>query len=374
MKTWSSLILTALICVSLAAGALAQTSTAVAYKYSNLTYPGASATSANGINNGNVVVGSYVDSANGTHGFKWQNGTFTAINFPGATDTSVNGINDNGDVVGSYDIGGPSNTHAFVRRSGTFSTIDFPGGGGSAAIGINNAGTIVGNYGNSNGYVLKNGAYTTLDAPQQPGESNDTQLTGINNLGWITGRVFSGDDWRGFWYVASEFDFLKPLFSLDNTVSGSNGHGDIVGEDFATCFLSFAVESNEGSEATERYPREQALSGGCGKSINYARVIVGDQSGSGSAFLAVPVLTLNVASPVDHGTYSNPVHVVASTTGSTPAAQIQVWVNSKEVYHVSGGTLNANIKLPVGSNERFVVQAVAANGIVAKTIATITVH
>ena len=52
---------------------------------------------------------------------------------------------------------------------------------------------------------------------------------------------------------------------------------------------------------------------------------------------------------------------------------MQVWVNSKEVYHVSGGTLNANITLPVGNNERFVVQAVDSKGVTAKVVYSITV-
>jgi hypothetical protein len=54
--------------------------------------------------------------------------------------------------------------------------------------------------------------------------------------------------------------------------------------------------------------------------------------------------------------------------------QIQVWVNSKKVYHVSGGTLNANINLSSGSNERFVVQAVDSKGVIAKVVNSINVN
>jgi hypothetical protein len=56
-----------------------------------------------------------------------------------------------------------------------------------------------------------------------------------------------------------------------------------------------------------------------------------------------------------------------------PISQIQVWVNSKEVYHVNSGTLNAYITLPVGNNERFVVQAVDSKGTIAKVVDSITV-
>lgn len=63
--------------------------------------------------------------------------------------------------------------------------------------------------------------------------------------------------------------------------------------------------------------------------------------------MTVPVLTLNVTSPVNQSTDTNPVHVTASASGVIPISQIQVWLNYKEVYHLSGGTLNAYINLPV---------------------------
>jgi hypothetical protein len=109
------------------------------------------------------------------------------------------------------------------------------------------------------------------------------------------------------------------------------------------------------------------MAGWCPSAINYSRVIVG------GAYLAVPVLTLNVTSPANHSTHTNPVHVAATASGVNSISQTQVWVNSKEVYHVSGGTLNANITLPVGNNERFVVQAVDSKGKIAKVVDSITV-
>lgn len=357
--------------VLLAAAAFAQTSTAIAYNYATLGFPGSTSTIAIAINNHNAVVGSYSLGTTGIHGFLWQNGTFSTIDFPGALVTMPNAINDNGDIVGSYQIV-QNQVHGFLRHNGVFTTIDYPGqSSGTSGTGINNSGIIVGNYGNSQGFVLTNGTFKNLDAPQlNSGEPIDTELTGISNLGWITGRVFTGDFWRGFWFVNGEFDFLEPPFSLDNTVSGSNGHGDIVGQASSTCFISFSVETGEGVESAERFPTLEALnppSGVCPTGANYARVIVGGN------YIGTPALTLNVTSPVNHGTYSNPVPVAATASGSNPVSQIQVWVNSKEVFHVSGGSLNANITLPVGTNERFVVQAVDSKGTVAKVVESITV-
>jgi len=84
--------------VLLATGAFAQTSIAVAYKYASLNFPGSTGTTAIAINNHNAVVGSYSLGTTGTHGFLWQNGTFTTIDFPGATYTVASGINDFGDI------------------------------------------------------------------------------------------------------------------------------------------------------------------------------------------------------------------------------------------------------------------------------------
>jgi uncharacterized membrane protein len=359
------------LCMIFVAGASAQTTT---YNYAKLNFPGASSTSPAWINNNNEVVGTYLDSANVTHGFKWQSGTFTKIDFPGATSTIPSGVNDNGIIVGTYILSSNA-THGFKLQNGAFTTIDYPGFvGASGAIGINNSGTIVGNYGNSQGYILSNGTFKTLDAPQlNSGEALDTELTGITNLGWITGRVFTGDFWRGFWYVNGEFDFLEKPYSLDNTVSGANGHGDIVGQAASSCFISFSVESNE-TESGEKFPSLATLNppgGFCPNSINYSRVIVGP------SYLGTPAstsaLAVKVTSPTNNSTDSNPVHIAATASGPNPISQIQVWVNYKEIFHVSGASLNANVTLPVGNNERFVVQALDSTGATAKVVETITV-
>src|ERR1700761_2343434 len=172
---FSTLLVAPALGAALVAGALAQTATTVHYNYATLNYPGASSTSPAWINNHNEVVGTYTDSSQNTHGFKWQNGTFTNIDFPGALATYPSGVNDSGIIVGTYILG--SATHGFKLQNGVFTTIDYPGFvGSSGAIGINNAGTIVGNFGNSQGYVLTNGTFKVLDAPQlNSGEPIDTE-------------------------------------------------------------------------------------------------------------------------------------------------------------------------------------------------------
>ena len=376
-------ILAGVLCI-ISAATFAQTSTAVVYKYTQIDYPGAASTVANGINNNNLIVGTYVDSSGLYHGFSYSNGSFAPINFPKAAQTVALGVNDNGDVVGWYTVSAASGAtpHGYVRRNGVFTIINYPNStAGTTATGINNAGTIVGNFGSSQGYVYQNGTFTVLNAPQQPGESNVTVLNGISNLGIVVGQVFSGGAWRSFWVPTnrSDFDFLQPLHALDTALYGVNSRGDVVGcENSSESFIVFSPEAGEGIESSEHFPSIVSLPNpldqySCARSINHARLIVDDIALSNHGFLGIPVLTLDVSSPPNHSTSTNPVHVAAIASGSNPISQIQVLVNNKLIYKVAGNTLNANINLPIGSNEQLVVQAVDSKGVVARVVKTITV-
>lgn len=369
-----------LVYAAFVAPTLAQTSVSVIYNYASIAFPGASLTSATGINNSNVIVGYYFDSADVVHGFVYRQGQYIAVNVPGATTTEVLGVNDNDDLVGYYVVPPElsSDVHGFIRRNdGTFKTIDFPGANLTVAYGINKAGTIVGTYDQAHGFVYQNGTYKTLDAPQLHGESPQTQLNGIDNFGRVVGQVFSGGHWRGFWIAGKDIDFLEPLATLDNQVTGINGRGDIVGcHDFYSGFVSFHVENSEGRESSEEFPARQHLVS-CASAINFARVVVGINFGpvnQETGFLAVPALTLRVASPVNQSILTSPVHVVAAASGNNPIKQIQVWVNFKKVFQVNGATLDTDIPLPVGNGERFVVQAIDSKGIKAKVANTISVQ
>jgi uncharacterized membrane protein len=366
----------ALACTALIAAALGQTSTSVSYEYAKLAYPGAILTLPNGINNGNVIVGSYFDSSGNEHGFIYRQGRYTPVNFPGATETEVMGINDAADIVGVYQLQGPLNFHGFLRHNGTFLKINVPAAQfGTRAFAINQAGTIVGSYDDAHGFIFRNGKFQTFDAPQQPGEPPQTQLNGINNYGWIAGQVFTGGIWRGFWVHDKDLDFLEPP-GKDSQVMGINGRGDIVGcHDSNAGFVSFNVEQGEGSEKMEKFPRQQKLAS-CVTAINFSRAIVGSYFTVKQpyGFVAVPALTLKVTAPANASSQNNPVQITAFASGIHPVAQIQVWMNSTEIFHVNEARLNRAVNLPVGSNERFVVQAVDSTHRTTKVIDTISVN
>jgi len=182
---------------ALSLAALPQTSTTVVYDYATIAFPLALSTSANGINNNNVIVGSYLDAASFQHGFIYKTGKYNKVDFPGASATAVLGINDNGDLVGVYQVPGPLNFHGFLRRDGQFHKINAPAATFSTvAAGINNAGTIVGTYDDTHGFIYRDGVYSRWNAPQLPGEQKQTQLDGISSHDWIVGQVFSGGNWQ----------------------------------------------------------------------------------------------------------------------------------------------------------------------------------
>jgi hypothetical protein len=86
------------------------------------------------------------------------------------------------------------------------------------------------------------------------------------------------------------------------------------------------------------------------------------------------MLTIQVASPANRTNLTNPVHVAATAMGQNPVSSFEVWVNRQKIYSVNAGSLDADITVPVGTNERFVIKAVDATGVVAKVVDQINVN
>ena len=356
-----------LVSVSFARNIEAQNYTSVVYAYASIAFPGARLTLANAVNDNNAVVGSFFDASSSVHGFVYKNGHYEQVDYPGSSETEVLGINDSGDLVGVYQVAGPLNFHGFLRHDGQFTTIDAPQAQfGTKIFGINKEMAMVGSFDDSQGFILKAGSFTVFNAPRLPGEGFQTQLNGINNHGWISGQVFSGGAWRGFWFSARDLDFLQPLGSSDNQVTGMNARGDIVGcHDATSGFISFEVEpSRKSKEERDVSPPQQKLAS-CVSGVNDARVVVGNyfQVNKPNAFLGVPQLTLHVLGPVNRSVITGPVHLSAAAFGINPVKEIQIWANAHKVRAINGPFMDGRISLPVGMNERVVVRAVDSKGI-----------
>ncbi len=164
---------------------------AINFTYTSLDYPGATATTASGVNNGRVIVGDYTDTSGKMHGyFRTFSGQFASVDYPGATATSLWAINDNNKGVGYY-FDASGNTHGFMfALPNIFTPIDYPQAAFTIAYGINNSDQVVGTWGdalgNQTGFSMINNVFTNLVYPN----STATLASGVNSPGNICGIWF----------------------------------------------------------------------------------------------------------------------------------------------------------------------------------------
>jgi hypothetical protein len=164
-------------------------------------------TEVTGINNKGDVVGYYFDSAFTAHGFSLINGTFSPVNVTGAgtgpgAGTFAQGIND-GDIVVGGVIGGTQGGVGFTYDGTNFTKIKVPGSSTTFGAGINDAGTLVGYFHDStgeHGFVDMGGKFTTLDAP---GAGPSTRAEGVNGSGTVVG-YFLDANFAAHGFVATQ--------------------------------------------------------------------------------------------------------------------------------------------------------------------------
>ena len=151
-----------------------------------------------GINDTNVAVGFYVDTAGATHGytFNLQSNTYSAnIDDPnGVGTTTAAAINDLDQIVGFY-VDGNGVTHGFFENGGVFKTIDAKNATATSLLGLNTFGEAVGfdidQAGNMHGIIcnLSTGVTKEVDDPRGIGT---TTFNGLNDLGQIVGFYVNG--------------------------------------------------------------------------------------------------------------------------------------------------------------------------------------
>ena len=155
--------------------------------YSQIDYPGAVGTQVRGINNAGDVTGTYNDATGRSFGFILKNGIYHQIHVPDSSFTDVYQAQDNGVVmIGDTVLKSDGLQHGFLRvGSGNYKFIDFPGTettGGTVVRWINQRGDMVGANG-SDGYILQNGTFTTIDFPNAVA----TLPLAVNDDGMIVG-------------------------------------------------------------------------------------------------------------------------------------------------------------------------------------------
>jgi hypothetical protein len=134
--------------------------------FTPVTVPGGSSVTAAAISNSGAVAGFFTDAHGVTEGFLLRSaGRLSVLSFPGAAATQALGVNDAGEVVGDYQVRGGAGlaTHGFTwtPRHG-FAVVDDPDGPGATTLsGVNDAGDLVGFYtdgaGNTDGLLATPG-------------------------------------------------------------------------------------------------------------------------------------------------------------------------------------------------------------------------
>jgi probable HAF family extracellular repeat protein len=134
------------------------------HRFRSITVAGDTNVTAAAINNLGDVAGFATNSAGTTEAFLKRPGVGTLhLSYPGASATQAFGVNDGDEVVGDYTLGTGSSatTHGFVWAPGLgFANVDDPQGVGATTInGVNDRGTLVGFYtdaaGNTDGLLAR---------------------------------------------------------------------------------------------------------------------------------------------------------------------------------------------------------------------------
>ena len=132
--------------------------------------------------------------------------TFSQVDYPGATATRIWGINDTGAIVGAYMVPDVPGQHAFKMNKGVFTTVGPEGAIRSVGRAINNAGQIVGTFADQEGighaFLYTNGGYQTIDYPDVDAQ---TTPTGIASDGTVVGFVLFDSSALGFVFRNGKF-------------------------------------------------------------------------------------------------------------------------------------------------------------------------
>lgn len=211
--------------------------------------PGATQTYPAAIDNSGTVTGFYAD-ANGGHGFlRGIGGNFVTFNAPGSENIYPSSINSSGAVAGNYS---DTSQHGFLRPpKGGWISFDVPGTFTSSSedpIIINDSGTIAGPYFDGSkfhGFLRAlDGTLVTIDFP----DSTETEATGINNSGMVTGTYADASfnehgfvrtkegTWTSFDVPGGNFGFFLPTLSI-------NSSGVVVGSYFQGSTQGFLWQS-----------------------------------------------------------------------------------------------------------------------------------
>jgi uncharacterized membrane protein len=211
---------------------------------------------------------------------------FSTIDVPGASRTAANG-NSTHEIAGDFDDA-DGNTHGFVLNKGVFTTIDVPSAVATFINGINAperlAGTYIDDGGTSHAFFENKGYFTTLYPP----DSIRSQGGFINAQGQVDGTYRTADQkrhgfiWRNGAFTTFNVPGDHPLFGT--VALGINDIGEVVGDYVAEKDPSHRhgfLRSSKGDFTTFDVPGPD-ITITIGEGINNAGTIVGAYVANGT--------------------------------------------------------------------------------------------
>ncbi|MCK4622750.1 MAG: hypothetical protein KAT62_11125 [Desulfuromonadales bacterium] len=187
-------------------------------------YPGSLDTHAQDIDNNSRVIGWFIRQDQKAHGFiRAAEGDFVSLDHPDAEHTFLTGINNAGVIVGHYrDNAGV--THGFHYQDETWSPVQIDAADSVQPKDINEHGDIVGNYsdadGNSHGFVIVGGVTTPVSYPG----ASSVFLTGINDAREISGYTLEDDFAKPFVMTGFGEEYHSDIWMLRSSNGGDTWH------------------------------------------------------------------------------------------------------------------------------------------------------
>jgi probable HAF family extracellular repeat protein len=217
------------------------------YTLQRVNPPGATFSSALGLNNNGVVVGTFELAGGTLEGFAYDGIAYRTLVFPGSVYTEATGVNDSGTVVGLFQ--GPDGfTHGYLLNDHKFMQYDVNIGVVSTYIyGINNAGNFVGVAGNdgaNQGFVSLGGIVTQFTF-----NGSVTSAVGINSNNEIVGTFIPPpfSTWHGYYRDASgKMTQIDYPGAAATACLGINDLGEITGSYLDTNNVSHGFVTKNG--------------------------------------------------------------------------------------------------------------------------------
>ena len=246
---------------------------APSYTITGFDPAGSTNTTAAGINDAGLVVGSYIDASQVTHGFTFLGGVATGVSVAGATATQLTGVNDAGQVTGYSSTGivstglvgtpgvlagfgagytptgvqpqaigatgavvGFAGQAGFAYASGTFTALAVTGATSTSPVAVNAADVVAGSYTDANGvqhgFAGQPGALATVE----PAGAVDSAVTAINASGVLAGTFDTTTGSLGFTGMAGALTPIAIAGALLVDPTAINASGVVVGDELGADF------------------------------------------------------------------------------------------------------------------------------------------